>query len=97
MQKSELNSDLPYRFKSDLARFQESLPGREVRIGGLSLRYIAGSVTVSDRPLEEMPWVSLASPNLKPIHIWDEDVASAFCVAMRPTRIVNGTATLASP
>jgi hypothetical protein len=81
--RSELNADLPYRFKPDLVRIQESLPGREVRIDGLSLRYIAGAITVSDRPLEEMPWVSPASSNLRPIHIWDEDVASAFCVAKR--------------
>ncbi len=70
--KSELNSDLPYQFKPDLRRFEKGLPGRDVRIDGLSLRYIAGAVTVSDRPLEEMPSVSPASPTLKPMDIWDE-------------------------
>ncbi|HEY2446044.1 MAG TPA: hypothetical protein VGI20_09930 [Rhizomicrobium sp.] len=64
--KSELNSELPYRFKPDLARIQESLPGRDVRSGGLSLRYIAGAVTVSDLPLEELPLLSSDSPSLKP-------------------------------
>ena len=81
--RSELNSDLPYQFNPNLVRIQKSLPGRDVRIGDLSLRYIAGAVTVSDLPLEEMPWVSPASPSLKPIHIWDEDVASAFGAAKR--------------
>ena len=76
--KSKLNGDLPYKFKPDLARIEKSLPGRDIRIGDLSLRYIAGAVTVSDRPLEEMEWVSPATPGLRPIHIWTQDVAPAF-------------------
>ncbi len=76
--RSALNADLPYRFKPDLARIEKSLPGRDVRIGDLSLRYIAGAVTVSDVPLQEMAWVSPASPKLRPIHIWEEDVEPAL-------------------
>ena len=78
LQPSDLDARLPYRFKPDLARVEKSLPGRDVRAGPLSLRYIAGAVTVSDMSLEEMPWVSPSSPKLRPIHIWNEDVAPAF-------------------
>jgi hypothetical protein len=77
---ADLNVRLPYQFKPDLARVEKSLPGRDVRVGPLSLRYIAGAVTVSDMSLEDMPWVSPASPNLRPIHIWNEDIAPAFGV-----------------
>jgi hypothetical protein len=74
----ELTVDLPYQFKPDLAQIEKSLPGRDIRIGELSLRYIPGSVTVSDRPLEQMRWVAGSSPDLCPIDIWNEDVRPKF-------------------
>ena len=79
--RAELTPDLPYRFKPDLAHIEKSLPGRDVRIGELSLRYIAGAVKISDVPLEKLPCVSLRSASLTPIKIWDESVRPEFGLA----------------
>jgi hypothetical protein len=76
--RSELKPGLAYRFQQNLARIEKSLPGRDVRIGALSLRYVAGAVTVSDVQLEQIPPVSPTSPRLRPIDIWNEDVAPAL-------------------
>jgi hypothetical protein len=80
---AELTSDLPYRFKPNLARIERLLPARDIRVSDLSLRYVAGAVTVSECPLEQMPRVSLTSPNLIPIDIWNEDVVLQFPLAQR--------------
>ena len=76
--KADLTDELPYRFKPDLAHIETFLPGRDIRIGPLSLRYIAGAVTLSDRPLEQMPTVSTTSPKLKPWEIWATAVEPQF-------------------
>jgi len=76
--RAELKAGLAYRFQQNLSRIEKSLPGRDIRIGALSLRYIAGVVTVSEAPLEQIPPVSPISSRLKPIDIWNEDVAPAF-------------------
>jgi hypothetical protein len=78
---SELNDALPYRFHKQLSRVEKSLPGRDVRVDTLSLRYIAGSVTISERHLEELPSVSYLGSGFIPIEIWLEEVAPAFGVS----------------
>lgn len=75
---AELTDELPYRFKPDLAHIESFLPGRDIRIGALNLRYIAGAVTLSDRPLDEMPSISSTAPKLRPRTIWVEDVEPQF-------------------
>ena len=78
IKKHELNGQLPYRFSTHLARVERFLPGRDIRLGELSLRYIAGSVTVSEHPLEEIPPLDNASPDLTPFELWTKHVAPAF-------------------
>jgi hypothetical protein len=80
-QRHELNGTLPYRFNPGLARVERTLPGRDIRIGELSLRYIAGSMTVSEQPLAEIPPFDTSSPDLTPARLWVEHVAPAFDVA----------------
>lgn len=74
IQPSDLTAELPYRFKPDLAHVEQFLPGRNVRIGDLSLRYIAGAVKISDVELEELPCVSPHGTNLTPKRLWEEIV-----------------------
>ena len=78
LKKHDLNGRLPYRMNHGLARLERSLPGRDVRIGDLSLRYIAGSVTVSDKPLETIPALDGSTPDLMPIAMWAKNIAPAF-------------------
>lgn len=72
------NDRLPYLMNPDLAVFERDFPGVEIASGDVRLRYFASANTVSDGPLEGMQWVSPERPNLKPIHIWDEDIRPAF-------------------
>lgn len=74
----DLTDDLPYRFHPHLARVERSLPGRDIRIGDLSLRYFASTVTLSELPLELLPELSMVGSELKPIDIWTDHVAPAF-------------------
>lgn len=74
----ERNGSLPYRMNPDLADFERDFPGVQVTSGIVRLKYFASGNTVSDGTLEGMQWVSPEKPNLKPIHIWDEDIRPAF-------------------
>jgi hypothetical protein len=82
---SKLNDNLPYRFKPELKRIERSLPGRDIRVEGLSLRYIAGGVTVSEQLLAALPELVPSLPDLKPIEIWTNHVLPAFKAALPRT------------
>ena len=64
LKKHDLNERLPYLANPGLARLERTLPGRDIRVGELSLRYIPGSVTVSDKPLEMIPPLDGSSSRL---------------------------------
>jgi hypothetical protein len=75
---SELNDELPYLLAPHLARVEQLLPGRDIRIGKLSVRYIASGITVSETDLESIPSLLPNSPDLVPVQIWQRDVVPEF-------------------
>jgi hypothetical protein len=78
VERADLTAALPYRFKPDLAQIEQFLPGRDVRIGNLNLRYIAGAVKISDVALEQLPCVTPGASSLTPRRIWEEFVRPEF-------------------
>ncbi len=78
LEPKDLTPRLPYLLNRDLARVERSLPAREVRIGELSLRYIASSVTVSEHTLQQIPPLDQFSSGLLPMELWVQHVAPAF-------------------
>jgi hypothetical protein len=76
--RAALTPQLPYQFKHDLAHIEKLLPGRDIRQGELSLRYIPGAVKISEVPLDALPCLSPQTPGLVPRRIWEDFVRPEF-------------------